>query len=80
MSLVNSPQKANELEARWIEFIGESFEDEELREMWPLMLRYFDGRHALEGIAVREGLKKKKVGQVLGKLVAGGWLMSVRHW
>ena len=80
VSLVNSPQKANELEARWIEFIGESFEDEELREMWPLMLRYFDGRHALEGIAVREGLKKKKVGQVLGKLVAGGWLMSVRHW
>jgi hypothetical protein len=80
VSLVKSPQKANELEARWIEFIGESFEDEELRELWPVMLRYFDGRHALEGIAVREGLKKKRVGQVLGKLVAGGWLMSVKHW
>jgi len=80
VSLVHSPQKANELEARWIEYIGESFEDEELRTLWPVMLRYFDGRHALEGIAVREGLKKKKVGQLLGKLVAGGWLMTVRHW
>ena len=80
ISLVHSPQKANELEARWIEFIGESFEDEELKKLWPVMLRYFDGRHALEGIAVREGLQKKKVGQMLGKLVAGGWLMTVRHW
>lgn len=80
VSLVYSPLKAKALEARWIEFIGESFEDAELKELWPVMLKYFDGRHALEGIAVREGLKKKRVGQVLGKLVSGGWLMIVRHW
>ena len=79
-SLILSPQKANDLEARWIEHIGESFEDEELKELWPVMLKYFDGRHALEGIAVREGLKKKRAAKALAGLMAGGWVICVRHW
>lgn len=79
-SLVLSPQKANALEARWIEHLGESFEDPELKELWPVMLKYFDGRHALEGIAVREGLKKKRVAKALAGVTAGGWVVCVRHW
>lgn len=79
-SLVLSPQKANALEARWIEHIGESFEDPELKELWPVMLKYVDGRHALEGIAVREGLKKKRVAKALAGVIAGGWVLVVRHW
>ena len=79
-SLVHSPQKANALESRWIDYISSTFTDEELREMWPRFLKYFDGRHALEIIPVREGMKKKRVGLVLGKLMAGGWIMTVRHW
>lgn len=79
-SLVLSPQKANALEARWIEHIGESFEDPELKELWPVMLKYFDGRHALEGIAVSEGLKKKRVAKALAVVTAGVWVVCVRHW
>jgi nitrogen permease regulator 3-like protein len=79
-SLVHSPQKANALESRWIEHIWSTFSDEELKELWPRFLKYFDGRHALEIIPVREGLKKKRVSGVLARLIAGGWIMTVRHW
>jgi len=79
-SLILSTQRANDLEARWIEHIGESFEDAELKELWPIVLKYFDGRHALEGIAVREGLKKKRVAKALAGMTAGGWVVCVRHW
>jgi hypothetical protein len=79
-SLVDSPQKADALQSRWIEHIGLSFQDEELKELWPLLLKYFDGRHALEEISVRENMKKKKVVSLLGLLTRGGWLITVRHW
>jgi hypothetical protein len=79
-SLVDSPQKADALQSRWIEQIGSSFQDPELKELWPLLLKYFDGRHALEEISVRENMKKKKVVNLLGLLTKGGWLITVRHW
>lgn len=79
-SLVDSPQKADALQSRWIEHIGASFVDEELKEKWPILLKYFDGKHALEEISVREGLKKGKVASLLGLLMKGGWVITVRHW
>ncbi|KAH7114318.1 nitrogen permease regulator of amino acid transport activity 3-domain-containing protein [Dendryphion nanum] len=79
-SLVLSPQKANSLEARWLEKIGQGFADEELRAQWPVILRYLDGRHALEDIAPREGWKRKKVWGLVGEVRKGGWLLEVRHW
>jgi hypothetical protein len=79
-SLVDSPQKADALQSRWIEHIGSSFQDLELKELWPLLLKYFDGRHALEEISVRENMKKKKVSSLLGILMKDGWLITVRHW
>lgn len=79
-SIIHSPQRANALEARWIERIGASFTDPEARELWPVLLKYLDGRHALEEVAPREGLKRKRVAGVVWGLIAGGWLLTVRHW
>ncbi|KAF2460886.1 nitrogen permease regulator of amino acid transport activity 3-domain-containing protein [Lineolata rhizophorae] len=80
-SLIQSPQKARSLEARWISHIGDSFTSEpELRDLWPTLLKYFDGRHALDEIAVRENLKRKTALHWLGILREQGWLVSVRHW
>ncbi|KAF1817510.1 hypothetical protein P152DRAFT_469933 [Eremomyces bilateralis CBS 781.70] len=79
-SLIHSPQKANALESRWLEHIGSSFLDAELREVWPMLLQYFDGQHALEEIAVRESQKRKRIAPVLAALREGGWLVVVRHW
>lgn len=79
-SLILSPQKANAIEARWLERIGASFADPDLRELWPMLLRYFDGKHALDDIAVREGLKRLRVAALIGTIKDGGWLLTVRHW
>jgi nitrogen permease regulator 3-like protein len=82
-SLVASPQQASSLEAQWLEKIEQSFdkgEDEDLRSHWSMLLRYFDGRHAIEDIAPREGLKRKKVAGLVGKIREKGWLVCVKHW
>jgi hypothetical protein len=79
-SLVLSPQKANSVEARWLEKIGQSFTDPELREHWPILLRHLDGKHALEDVGIREGLKRKRVASLVTTVKEGGWLVIVRHW
>lgn len=82
--MIYSPQRANALEARWIEHIRSSFGDEgvekEVRDLWPALLKYFDGRHALDDIAGREGIKRKRVWSVLGVLRERNVLYFVRHW
>ena len=50
------------------------------RELWPVMLKYFDGRYALEEISAREGVKKRRIREFWGRLVREGWLVTVRHW
>lgn len=79
-SLILSPQKASELEARWLEKIGASFDDEELREGWPMLLRHLDGKHALEDMNTREGIKRKRVEGLVRGVRERGWLVVVRHW
>ncbi|KAL1644661.1 Nitrogen permease regulator 3 [Diplodia intermedia] len=83
--MIYSPQRANALEARWIEhirssFVGEEGVEKEARELWPALLKYFDGRHALDDIAGREGIKRKRVWSVLGGLRERNVLYFVRHW
>jgi nitrogen permease regulator 3-like protein len=66
-----------------------------LHAAWPTMAKYFNGVEPLEGIAVREGMKRKAVWELLGKTgLKWGWetgvvdedgrrrglLVSVRHW
>lgn len=48
--------------------------------LWPVLLKYFDGKHAFEEIYVREGLKKRRVAAVLAWLGQQGWLVCVKHW
>ena len=92
-SIIRSPQKATALESRWIEQIGDMFGEEgidetekvrkdreELAESWPVMLKYLDGRHALDDVAGREGWKRNKVLGVVSRLVEAGVMVTVRHW
>ncbi|EAT77598.1 nitrogen permease regulator [Parastagonospora nodorum] len=104
-SIVYSPQKATSLEARWLEKIGQSFEDvgniiptpnpsppkgqdggmfgitgKELREAWPILLKHLDGRHAIEDVAPRENMKRKRVAAMYNTIKERGWLVVVRHW
>jgi hypothetical protein len=103
-SVVYSPQKATSLEARWLEKIGQTFENvgsistthasppknsdggmlgmtgKELRESWPTLLKHLDGRHAIEDVAPREGMKRKRVATLFNAIKERGWLVVVRHW
>jgi hypothetical protein len=80
LSIITNPQRTTEEESLWIERIEEMLDGEELRSFWPILIKYFDGRHAFEDISVREGLKKKRVHGMLAKLVADGWIVTVKHW
>jgi hypothetical protein len=79
-SLILCPQRANAVEARWLEAIGKRMTDADLRAHWSTLLKYFDGKHAIEDISPREGLKRKKVGAMMQGIREGGWLVVVRHW
>ncbi|KAF1840669.1 uncharacterized protein K460DRAFT_370639 [Cucurbitaria berberidis CBS 394.84] len=101
-STVLSPQKASSLEARWLEKIGETFEDtniiatnpsppkhgdgglgvtgKELRESWLMLLRHLDGKHAIEDVSSREGIKRKRVAVLFNAVRERGWLVITRHW
>jgi len=79
-SLIVSPHRATAEESRWLTEIGESLSDEELREHWSSLYRYFDGRWALEDIAAREGMKRSKAAGLLNRLEKEGVLCVVRHW
>ncbi|KAF2202971.1 hypothetical protein GQ43DRAFT_391089 [Delitschia confertaspora ATCC 74209] len=79
-SVIATPLRASSLEARWLEKICQTFYDSELREAWSMLLKHFDGKHALEFISVTEGLKRKKVAAWLATIKDTGWLVQVRHW
>jgi len=80
-SIIPSPLRASAIEARWLEKIGKTFADQELREVgWPMLLKYFDGKHALDDVSVRETVKQKKVWGWVNQVREAGWLVVVRHW
>lgn len=109
-SLILSPQKASSVEARWLEAIGQTFEEidhhhprhpsypvnnpsppkhtdgilgisgKELKEQWPMLQKHLDGKHAIEDVASREGLKRKRVAVLFNAVREKGWLVVVRHW
>ena len=79
-SLMLSPQKANSVEARWLEKIGQGFTDPDLREHWPMLLRHLDGKHALEDVGIQKGLGRKKVAAWVAVVNDMGLLVVVRHW
>lgn len=105
-SLILQPARASPTESKWLDYIGHHLhellspdwqEDEilELARYWPVLTKYLNGIEALEKIPVREGLKRKVVRDLLGKLglfeslssEAGSKkdthrriLVGVRHW
>lgn len=72
---IRDPSPAEKAALRSIEA---SLEDAELRDRFSSLVGYFDGSHAFEEIAGREGLKRAKVEDWIGELEKGGWVKSVR--
>lgn len=78
VQLILNPLSPSTEEARCLEHIREHIEDEELAERLDTLLPHFDGEHAFEEIAAREGLKRSSVESWLDSLQRDGWLVSFR--
>jgi len=57
-----------------------STQGQESKEAWDKCVKYFDGKHALESISVREGWKRKRVSELTSGWEGEGWLVRGRHW
>ena len=81
--LILQPTKASGVESRYLAHIAralEAAEGTEVRECWEKCVKYFNGEHALEKIAVREGWKRKRVEALRAGWTKTGVLVEVRHW
>jgi nitrogen permease regulator 3-like protein len=81
--LLLAPTKASGRESRYLAHIARAMEvseGREVRECWERCLKYFNGEHALEKIAMRESWKRKKVEGLRSSWVRLGVLLEVRHW
>ena len=76
--LILDPLGPSDEEEKALTHLISSVEEEELREYLPTLLRYLDGEHALEDIAVAEGLKRAKVEEWLDYLRKRGLLQTFR--
>ena len=45
-----------------------------------MMLRHLDGKHAIEDVSAREGIKRKRVAILFNAVREKGWLVVTRHW
>ena len=81
-SLVSDPMRPKALESDWLKEIGSMLEaqNEDWRDVWPVLFKYFNGTCAFEDISVLEGWSKKFVSSLIAELERGGWLVTFRHW
>ena len=70
--------RATGRDSLYLEAIGRRFEDEKTREAWTRFWRYFDGKAALERVALQEDMKRKEAWNLLGGM--SEYLLCVRHW
>lgn len=78
LGVITTPLDPSPAEKSAMRRIEASLEDPELRERFSSLVGYFDGEHAFEEIAGREGLKRAKVEEWIAELEKGDWLRSVR--
>lgn len=70
--------RATGRDSLYLEAIGRRFMDERTTKTWTRFWRYFDGRSALERIALQEDMKRKEAWNLLTGM--SEYLLCVRHW
>lgn len=76
--IILDAKKATGKESRYLSAIARRFNDEKLANSWQVMCKYFDGRCALERIALQEDMKRKLVWNALTAM--SEYLLCTRHW
>ncbi|KAF4460538.1 nitrogen permease regulator 3 [Fusarium albosuccineum] len=76
--IILDAKKATGKESRYLSAIARRFNDDKLANSWQVMCKYFDGRCALERIALQEDMKRKLVWNTLTAM--SEYLICTRHW
>jgi len=76
--VIKDPYRANHVDSLYLDAIGKRFKDEKTQKAWKKRMKYFDGTEPLEGIALREGWKRKEAWNMLMNFEE--FLLVVRHW
>lgn len=79
-SLIPGSSPLTELEARCLNHLEGQLVAATERKLWPELLKYFDGAHALEDVAAAEGMKRKEVLPLLEWWERQGLLLVFRTW
>ncbi|KAL8863095.1 MAG: hypothetical protein Q9178_000469 [Gyalolechia marmorata] len=82
-SLIQNPRQASGVSSRWLAAIStyiSKIQGFEGQKAWNRCLRYFDGKHAIEMIAVQENWKRKRIAEFIVGWEAEGLLLRGRHW
>ena len=79
LMIVTNPLDPTAEQAECLEKIRDSINDDDLRNRFPSLVRYFNGEKALEDIAANEGLKRSRVDAWLETLQNEGFLLTFRH-
>lgn len=73
-SIILEPHQANAVESAWLEMMMRE-QTPDVRALFDRILKYLNGQHAIEKIAVREGISRRDVRRVLG--VFEEWVVYV---
>ncbi|KAG0134175.1 nitrogen permease regulator of amino acid transport activity 3-domain-containing protein [Tuber indicum] len=76
-SIILEPHQASSIESSWLEMMTRD-QPPDIKALFDRIIKYLNGQHAIENIAVREGIARKDVGRVLG--VFDGFVIYARHW
>jgi len=76
--MILDAKKATGKEARYLSAIGKRFTDDRGKQAWQLFCKYFDGRCALERVALQEDMKRKEVWNLLTNMTE--YVLCTRHW
>ncbi|KAL8975180.1 MAG: hypothetical protein Q9197_000572 [Variospora fuerteventurae] len=82
-SLIQNPRQASGTSSRYLTAISTHVlrrQGVEGQKAWNRCLRYFDGKHAMETIAVQESWKRKRVAEFINMWETEGLLLKGRHW
>ncbi|KAF3929215.1 hypothetical protein AA313_de0204072 [Arthrobotrys entomopaga] len=76
-SILLEPSQPTSLESAWIEKITEG-QPPDIVVLFDRLLKYLNGRHAIEGIALREAISKRELKRALNAM--DRYIVYCRHW
>lgn len=82
-SVITHPRRVSNLESRHLSSISAyvlNRQGTESQAAWDKCVKYFDGAHAIETIAVQEGWKRKRVADLIASWEEEELLLISRHW